>query len=203
MSETIKAHLCKDAELKKIIDNWNIPSLERSENIALYLCLSIISQQLSTKVARVISDRFLGLFQGTNPTCELIQSKDTETLRSVGLSQAKANYIHNVCGFFIEHQITDQTLQSMSDDEIIELLTQIKGVGRWTVEMLLMFALGRQDVFAADDLGVQQAMIRAYKIPTESKKTLRIEMLRISARWSPYRTYACMALWQWKDKKEV
>jgi DNA-3-methyladenine glycosylase II len=89
----------------------------------------------------------------------------------------------------------------MNDEEVIALLTQIKGVGRWTVEMLLMFALGREDVFAVDDLGVQQAMIRAYDLTSNSKKELRNQMLTISETWSPYRTYACMALWQWKDAK--
>jgi DNA-3-methyladenine glycosylase II len=82
----------------------------------------------------------------------------------------------------------------------MELLTQIKGVGKWTVEMLLMFTLGREDVFAVDDLGIQQAMIKVYKISTDDKKALKGKMLKISAKWSPYRTYACLHLWRWKDQ---
>ena len=89
----------------------------------------------------------------------------------------------------------------MSNEEIIELLTQIKGVGKWTVEMLLMFTLGREDVFAVDDLGIQQAMIRLYKLDPTDKKALKEKMLQLSAKWSPYRTYACLHLWQWKDEK--
>ena len=96
---------------------------------------------------------------------------------------------------------TPTVLAKMNDEEIIEYLTRIKGVGRWTVEMLLMFTLGRQDVFAVDDLGIQQAMIRIYKLDKSDKKKLREEMLRISASWSPYRTYACLHLWQHKDEK--
>jgi DNA-3-methyladenine glycosylase II len=72
-------------------------------------------------------------------------------------------------------------------------------VGRWTVEMLLMFALSREDVFAIDDLGVQNAMIALYKLDRTDKKKFREDMLRISKKWSPYRTYACMYLWRWKD----
>lgn len=87
----------------------------------------------------------------------------------------------------------------MSNEEIIDLLVQIKGVGKWTVEMLLMFSLGREDVFAVDDLGIQQAMCKLYKIDATDKKIMKEKMLKISAKWSPYRTYACLHLWRWKD----
>jgi DNA-3-methyladenine glycosylase II len=83
----------------------------------------------------------------------------------------------------------------------MDFLLPIKGVGRWTVEMQLMFALGREDVFAVDDLGIQQAMAGIYKLDVTDKKALREKMLRISAKWSPYRTYACMMLWRYKDGK--
>ena len=87
----------------------------------------------------------------------------------------------------------------MENADIIDLLVQIKGVGRWTVEMLLMFSLGREDVFAVDDLGIQQAMCHIYKIDASDKKFMKEKMLKISAKWSPYRTYACLHLWRWKD----
>ena len=88
----------------------------------------------------------------------------------------------------------------MSDQEIIDLLTQIKDVGKWTVEMLLMFTLGREDVFSVDDYGIQVAMKKLYKLDDSNKKELRENMLRLSKKWSPYRTYACLHLWQWKDE---
>ena len=90
-------------------------------------------------------------------------------------------------------------LQKMSDEEVTQHLIQIKGVGRWTTEMILMFALGREDVFAIDDLGVQNGMIKLYKLDATNKKQLKEDMLRISKRWSPYRTYACIHLWRWQD----
>jgi len=87
----------------------------------------------------------------------------------------------------------------MSNEAIIELLVQIKGVGKWTVEMLLMFSLGREDVFAVDDLGIQQAMCKLYKIDASHKKTMQQAMLKQAEKWTPYRTYACLHLWNWKD----
>jgi DNA-3-methyladenine glycosylase II len=89
----------------------------------------------------------------------------------------------------------------MDDEELIEFLVQIKGIGRWTAEMILMFTLGREDVFAVDDLGIQQAMTKLYKLNAEDKKGMKQEMIKISSKWSPYRTYACRYLWGWKDGK--
>ena len=91
----------------------------------------------------------------------------------------------------------------MSNEEVIAYLTQIKGVGQWTAEMLLMFSLGREDVFAVDDLGIQNAMIKLYGINYRKKKNLKEKMLQISGQWSPYRTYACVHLWRWKDNAPV
>ena len=90
-------------------------------------------------------------------------------------------------------------LGRMDSEEVIAYLTQIKGVGRWTSEMLLMFGLGREDIFAVDDWGIQNAMLHLYKLDRTDKKAFRESLLRISAKWSPYRTYACMHLWRWKD----
>jgi DNA-3-methyladenine glycosylase II len=87
----------------------------------------------------------------------------------------------------------------MSDTEIIDYLTQIKGVGRWTTEMLLMFSLKREDVFACDDLGIQMAMAGLYDLDMNNRKKLKADMISIAEQWSPYRTYACMYLWKWKD----
>ena len=191
-------HLKKDKKLAKILPATPFV-LEGRKNIPLRLCSSIMSQQLSTKVAKVIFDRFLALFPNQNPKPADIAALSVETLRSIGLSNAKAQYVLNVAAFCEEHNVTDRRLKTMENEEIIDLLTQIKGVGQWTVEMLLMFTLGREDVFAVDDYGIQVAMKKLYKIGEVSKKELRETMLKISTKWSPYRTYACMHLWGWKD----
>jgi len=196
-----RAHLSKDKKLQKIIQLQEPPVFTRKKNIYLHLCASIMSQQLSTKVAAVIYARFLGLFGNTTPSPEDILAIPFEELRSIGLSNSKTHYVRNVCEFFISEKITDKKLYTMSSADVMEKLVSIKGVGRWTVEMLLMFALGDEDVFAPDDLGIQQAMIKLYKLGDLDKKMLRAEMMRISAKWSPYRTYACRYLWNWKDKK--
>ena len=122
-----------------------------------------------------------------------------DKLRAIGLSNAKTQYVQNVARFATEQGLDDSKLDSMSNEDAIEYLTQIKGVGRWTTEMLLMFTLGREDLFAVDDLGIQNAMIGLYKLGKLDKKKLKIRMVKIAEKWSPYRTYACMHLWRWKD----
>ncbi len=192
-------HLSKDRKLKKLITNGQPHQLRKRKNICIYLCASIMSQQLSTKVADVIYNRFLALYQGKEPSPQQILGTPSETLRAIGLSNAKVSYVKNVAQFEMEQGMDAKKLARMSNEEVIAYLTAIKGVGRWTVEMLLMFALGREDVFAIDDLGIQNAMISLYKLDKEDKKQFREELLKISARWSPYRTYACVHLWRWKD----
>ncbi len=194
-------HLSRDKKLKPLIGNKDSFVLKQEKNICLYLCYSIMSQQLSTKVARVFHQRFIELYNGNEPNAKQIAETKFETLRGIGLSNAKANYILNVANFEITHGMHSRKLNKMSNDEVITYLTQIKGVGKWTVEMLLMFALGREDVFAVDDLGIQTAMIKIYKLNADDKKEMRQRMLKISAKWEPYRTYACLHLWHWKDDK--
>ncbi|BFG71422.1 DNA-3-methyladenine glycosylase [Sediminibacterium sp. KACHI17] len=191
-------HLKKDPKFATILDG-TVHELKLHKNIPLRLMASIMSQQLSTKVAKVIFHRFLGLYNGKEPKPEQVLDTPFETLRGIGLSNAKVSYVQNVARFCIEHKITDKKLLQMDNEDIIEMLTSIKGVGKWTVEMLLMFTLGREDVFAVDDLGIQQAMCKLYKISSTDKKKMKTKMLKISAAWSPYRTYACLHLWNWKD----
>jgi DNA-3-methyladenine glycosylase II len=192
-------HLSKDKKLKKIIDLQEPHTVGKKKNVYLELCASIISQQLSTKVAAIIYKRFLDLYKTKKPTPQQVIDTPFEILRGIGLSNAKTNYVKNVCQFFIDEKITDATLDKMSNEELIKYLSQIKGVGQWTVEMILMFTLGREDVFAVDDLGIQQSIIKLYKLEIDNKKLLKEKMLQISAKWSPYRTYACRYLWGWKD----
>lgn len=195
------AHLNKDKKLKKVIALQEPYILVSRKNVYLHLCSSIMSQQLSTKVAAVIYNRFLNLYKNKKPTLQQIIDTPVETLRSIGLSNAKAHYVQNVCRFFLDEKITDAKLHKMSNEELIKYLSQIKGVGQWTVEMILMFTLGREDVFALDDLGIQQSIAKLYQLDTTDKKLLKEKMLKLSAKWSPYRTYACRYLWGWKDNE--
>jgi DNA-3-methyladenine glycosylase II len=192
-------HLSKDKKLKVLIDGQEPYVLLKRNKVYLRLCASILSQQLSTKVAQVLYKRFLGLFGGKEPTAQQVLDTPATVFRSIGFSNAKASYVHNVCRFFIENKITDARLHKMNNDEVLALLTQIKGVGKWTVEMILMFTLGREDVFAMDDLGLKNGVIKLYKIKETDKKLLTEKIEKISLKWSPYRTYASRYLWGWKD----
>jgi DNA-3-methyladenine glycosylase II len=196
-------HLSQDKKLKTLLDAAKPHQLRKRKNICIYLCASIMGQQLSTKVADVIYGRFIDLYNGKEPTPQQIIDTPFEKLRGIGLSNAKVSYVKNVALFEKEQGMDAKKLSKMSDEEVIAYLTPIKGVGRWTVEMLLMFALGREDVFAVDDLGIQQAMTNLYKLDATDKKKLKESMLRRSKKWSPYRTYACVHLWRWKDNAPV
>jgi DNA-3-methyladenine glycosylase II len=194
-------HLQKDKKIATILKNQEAQSLNRRKDVWLYLCYSIMSQQLSTKVADVIRARFNDLFPGKKIRPQEVLDLPFDQLRSIGLSNSKTHYIRNVCEFFIAEKLTDNKLHNMTSEEVLDKLIQIKGVGRWTVEMLLMFTLGFEDVFAVDDLGIQQAMTRLYKLDSTDPKKMKADMIRLSAKWSPYRTYACLHLWKWKDAK--
>ncbi len=193
-----KKHLQKDKRLAAILKG-DTHVLTLQKNIPIRLMASIISQQLSTKVAAIIFDRFLALYPGKKPTIQKVLDTSEETLRGIGISYAKIKYIYAVANFCQVHTITDKKLAQLPDEAIIDLLVQINGVGKWTVQMLLMFSLGRENVFAVDDLGIQQAMVKLYRLDPSNKKELKAKMLSISETWSPFKTYACLHLWRWKD----
>ncbi len=192
-------HLSKDKKLSPVIKKKGRIELSKRKNVFLSLCSSIMSQQLSTKVAQVIYKRFVDLFDGKEPSPEQLVEIPNEKLRAIGLSNSKVSYMKNVAAFAIEKGLDAKKVNKMNNEEFIEYVTEIKGVGRWTAEMLLMFTLGREDVFSIDDYGIQQAVIGLYGLRTKDKKRLRERILKISESWAPYRTYACMYLWRWRD----
>ncbi|MEO5572170.1 MAG: DNA-3-methyladenine glycosylase 2 family protein [Bacteroidia bacterium] len=195
-------HLLKDKKIKTLVEDHGIFKLRKRKNVCLRLCAHIMSQQLSTKVAAVIYKRFLDLFHGKEPMPEDILKISPVALRRIGLSNAKVGYIHNVARFAVKNGIDERKLSKMSNEEIIDYLTQIKGIGRWTVEMILMFSLARPDVFAVDDNGIQTAMQKLYRIDKSDRKKMKAQMLRVSEKWTPFRTYACLHLWHWKDNEK-
>lgn len=199
MTMDYKIHLSKDPKLRKLLsDDYEI-KLTKRKNIGLWLCRSIMGQQLSVKVASIIYQRFINLAGTSNPSMELIAALQFDKLRSIGLSNSKTEYIQNVARFFIEEKLRDATLHQMTDEEIKSYLGSIKGVGPWTVEMLLMFAMARPDVFSLHDYGLQSAMTKIYKLDPTNKKDFKDKLQSISLRWSPVRTYGCMLLWHYKD----
>lgn len=153
---------------------------------------SIVSQQLSIKVADVIFARVKETVGGGFSPREVLRS-DVEHLRGAGLSYSKASYIQNIARAWEEGLVEPALLAELEDEAVIETLVQIKGVGRWTAEMFLMFTLGRPDVFSAGDYGLRKAISLAYEIPLESKPAIFTEL---AEQWAPNRTFASRILWK-------
>ena len=194
----VMAILGKDPILAAIIAQGQPLTSSKSEDLYFKLLSAIVSQQLSTKAAATIFKRFSEFFPDNYPHPELVLAATDEMLRSVGLSFQKIGYVRNVAAFAAAGNLEHATIDVLEDEALIQHLTQIKGVGRWTVEMLLMFALERPDVFPVDDLGIQNAMKRHYSLE-ETGKALRLRMQQIAENWRPYRTIASKYLWQSLD----
>jgi DNA-3-methyladenine glycosylase II len=155
---------------------------------------SIVSQQLSTKAASTIFGRLLALFPDqTIPGWQGIQALDDATLRGVGLSGQKASYLRDLCARIGDGRLVLEELDQLSDEEVIERLTAVKGFGRWTAEMFLMFRLHRPDVLPVGDLGILTAVQRLYGLRQKPKPE---RLLKIGEPWRPYRSVACWYLWQ-------
>jgi DNA-3-methyladenine glycosylase II len=196
-----KKHLSKDKKLKPLVNAIELAELKPKKYVFIELISAIISQQLSTKVAEIIYSRFLALYNGHTPLPEDILATDYDTLRSIGLSNQKTTYIINIANFAIANSLEYKHLQKMDNEAVITYLTQIKGVGRWTVEMLLMFSLARPNVFSTGDYGLQVAAKKIYGLDDSNKKAFLIALEQLSQNWAPYKTYAARLLWRYKDAK--
>lgn len=192
----IQKHLSQDPVFAPLVAQLAIPERPDFGGDVYYgLLRSIAYQQLSGKAAGTIFGRFLALFPDEYPEAErLLQFSETE-LRSVGLSRSKANYIQNVALHFQEQGLQRIDWSSRSDEEILRELTTIKGVGHWTVEMVLMFILKRPDVLPLDDLVVRGQMVALYALEELRGKALKSALLEVAQPWRPYRTYASRYLW--------
>ena len=152
---------------------------------------AIISQQLSTRAAATIEGRFRALFDGA-PTPSQVANMSDVQLRAVGLSGQKVRYLRDLCQRVEAGSLPLAALSLMADEEVIAALTQVKGIGRWTAEMFLMFRLQRPDVLPVDDLGIVKAVQRAYRL---RKTPTAQRLIRLGESWRPYRSVACWYLW--------
>ena len=159
------------------------------------LIRSIVFQQLSGKAASTILNRFLDLYPGRAPTAADILATSDEQLRAVGLSRQKIGYLRDLAARVNVGNLPLDHVDTLSDADLIAHLVQVKGIGRWTAQMFLMFKLGRPDVLPDLDLGIQNAIKRAYRRKTCAPK----DVLRIGAKWSPYSSVACWYLWRSLD----
>lgn len=166
---------------------------ERPDKYFFRLCREIIGQQLSSASSDAIIKRFEAYFGNTFPNPSDIFPVPHETLRAIGMSNAKARYVRNLAEAVVKEEIHLHALDDMSDEQVVTELTKVKGIGPWTAEMFLIFVLGRPDVFSFGDLGLKKGMKIVYglkKDPTEK------QIKKIIAPWSPYKTYASRILWQ-------
>lgn len=156
------------------------------------LVRSIVGQQLSTKAAATIYSRVLELFGGNVPTPAQLIDADPDALRAAGLSRAKVAYLRDLAERVEDGELDLDHLAELSDAQVSEQLTAIKGIGQWSADMFMIFHLGRPDVLAVGDLGIRRAVERAYSLPKlPDVKTLT----RIAEPWRPYRSLACLYLW--------
>jgi len=157
------------------------------------LVRAIVYQQLSGKAAGTIHRRFRELYTKKQPKAHLVLATSDEALRGAGLSRQKIGYLRDLSARVVDGTLPLAHLGRLSDDEIIEHLVQVKGIGRWTVHMFLMFRLGRPDVLPELDLGIQNAMQRAYGLKARPKPK---DVLRLGEKWRPHATTACWYLWR-------
>lgn len=159
------------------------------------LIRSIVFQQLSGKAAATIHNRFLALYPDGAPTPGDVLATSDEKLRSVGLSRQKIGYLRDLSARVSDGALPLDQVETLSDAQLIAHLIQVKGIGRWTAQMFLMFKLGRVDVLPDLDLGIQNAIKRAYR----KRKITPKDVQRIGAKWTPYSSIACWYLWRSLD----
>ncbi len=158
---------------------------------------AIVWQQLSGKAAATIFDRFLGLFPDHRfPTPAQVTAASDAQLRAIGFSRQKIAYLRDLCAKMQADALPMDRLDDMEDEAVIEALTQVKGIGRWTAEMVLMFKLQRSDVLPVDDLGIVKAIRTVYRL---RKDPTADRIRQIGEKWRPYRSIASWYLWQTRD----
>ena len=192
-----------DPVMRKLIKRVGPCTLGPRRDYFVKLCQSIFAQQLSTVVATVLFNRFRDQFPGRRPTpakvVEFIDTAGDERIRSVGLSRQKRVYVRDLAAHFADGRVNTRRLARMEDEEIVQALVPIKGIGRWTVEMFLIFCLNRTDVWPVDDLGVRKGAEREYglgEMPTKK------ELWEMGERWRPWRTVVAWYLWRGGDGEE-
>jgi DNA-3-methyladenine glycosylase II len=188
----------KDPVIKHLIKTYPLPPLGEPDSLFLELVETIVSQQLSVKVSDTIFTRLLSLLMGKKRSQIVPQdvlNLTTDHLRSVGLSGSKASYVHNIANAIINDQIKLDQFSTMTNDEVFDAIVGIKGLGPWSAEMFLIFSLKRPDVFSIGDLGLRSAIAKLYHVDREDTA----KILKITQKWSPYRSTACRLLWKSLD----
>jgi DNA-3-methyladenine glycosylase II len=189
----------RDPVLRDLIRKYGacgMADAQRPDHFAA-IVKSITAQQLSVKAAKTIYQRIADLFPAGMPTPEGFSAISDNQLRAAGLSRQKIVYVRDLAAKVIDGTLPLHDLTAMDDEAAVEAITRVKGLGRWSAEMFLMFRLHRPDVMPVDDLGIVNAMMRAYGLRRKPKPK---RMLQISDSWRPYRSVACWYLWRSLEK---
>lgn len=193
MEEAINYLKERDKVLAKIIPQIELKQRKSHKRYFESLCISIINQQLSTKAAATIVERFVKLFPKVKfPKPEQVLKIKDSKLRTAGLSFQKISYIKSLAGLVFKGEVHFNKFSKMSDEDIIIELVKVKGIGKWTAEMFLMFCLNRPDVFSEGDLGLRNAVKKWYKFDIKEKPNKLKKLVKI---WQPYQTTASRILW--------
>lgn len=201
MKQAVREQLLQDKILGKLLQEVGEVEVERKKKKDYFqeLYETIIFQQLSGKAAQSILRKFEALYPENKPTPEQVQKTTEEALASAGVSRQKRGYLYSLAEKFLDGTIQATAFEQLSDEEIIEELVQIKGIGRWSAQMFLLFTLGREDIFAPDDLGLRKALQEQLSLEELPKPK---EAEELAEQWKPYRSYASLLLWKSRDKKE-
>lgn len=186
-----------DSVMKRLVKVHPLVIEPRKVNLLEDIVSAIVSQQLSVKAADTIYKRFLNIYDGSFPLPGLLAAADEETLRGVGISFAKGRYIKGVAQAVVDGQLDLESVVNATDEEAVEQLVSLKGVGRWTAEMILIFSLYRPDIFSMGDLGLRTAISGLYGVDRDDMGAIE----KITLVWKPYRSYASRLLWQSLDNK--
>ena len=191
-------YLSRDKDLKTLIDHFGVITLKRRRNYFKSLLRSIIHQQLSSKAAGTIENRFLELYNGSRyPSPEEVLKTPAEVIQNVGITRMKTEYIRGLAKIIDDGDIRLEKLSELSNDEVGNILKEVKGIGQWTVDMFLIFSLNRPDVFPLNDLGIQKGLMLFLG---RAKYLNRESMLSYSEKWKPYRTLVSLYLWKIVDE---
>lgn len=200
--QNARTHLTRhDPVLASVIKHAPLPTIIPNKNYYQELVESIVSQQLSVKAAATILRRFIELFDGDEfPSPDHILDKSVEELRAVGLSRQKIGYIQDLATRVVDGSVKFNHLDVLTNDEIIAELTQIKGVGVWTVHMFLLFCMGRLDILPTGDLGIKNGIYNLYDLD-EKPDAATIERIAQENNWHPYESVASWYIWHSLDNK--
>jgi DNA-3-methyladenine glycosylase II len=188
----------RDAVIRRIVAQSHGLTLRSRGDAFNTLARSIVGQQISVKAAESVWRKLIAAVPAVRP--EVIHAHDVEILRTCGLSRSKVAYLHDLARHFVEKRLDVKRWEQMTDDELIAELTQVRGIGRWTAEMFLIFYMTRPDVLPVDDIGLQRAMSLHYN---RGRPLSKLKMNSIAKRWLPWRSVATWYMWRSLDPVPV